>query len=228
MASDCLFSHSFPASRTVYSNVSQCDRQVDCQVTTSRKRPSEVDLANLQEYNDLQEKVWRDVDRMMNFSSKESQIYAEQLRRKRMKSLCTQLESLLPASPAKLDRCGLFEETINYIRKLEENMHQLKRKRDHLLAIQSGKIANENMEIKVAVEFYGREAIINITSQRGPRCMWRILEELENHGVDVETSQLFTGEFFVLVSFHCKFRDHISQNPSQIQTSLECKLKLTY
>nr|ABK25719.1 unknown [Picea sitchensis] len=228
MASDCLFSYSFPASRTVYSNVAQCDRQVDCRVTSSRKRPSEVDLADSQDYNDLQEKVWRDVDRMMEFSSKESQTLAEQLRRKRMKSLCTQLESLLPATPAKLDRCGLFEETINYIRKLEENIHRLKRKRENLLAIQSGKTANENTEIKVAVEFYGREAIISITGQRGPRQMWKILEELESHGLDVETSQLFTGEFFVLVFFHVNFRDYISQDPAQIQTSLECRLKLTY
>ena len=102
MASDCLFSHSVPDSRTVYSNVPQCDRQVDYRVTASRKRPSEVDLADLQEHNDLQENVWRDVDRMMEFSSKESQTLAEQLRRKRMKSLCTQLESLLPATPAKV------------------------------------------------------------------------------------------------------------------------------
>jgi len=70
-----------------------------------------------------------------------------------------------------LDRCGLFEEAINYIRMLEENMHQLKRKRDNLLAIQTGKTANENIEIKVTVKFYGREAIINITSQRRPRYM---------------------------------------------------------
>jgi len=228
MASDWLFSHSLPDSRAVYSNVPQCDRQVDCRDTASRKRPSEVDLADLQEHNDLQENVWRDVDRMMEFSSKESQTLAEQLRRKRMKSLCTQLESLLPATPAKLDRCGLFEETINYIRKLEENIHQLKRKRENLLAIQSGNTSNENMEIKVAVEFYGREAIISITSQKGPRHMWRILEELENHGLDVETSQLFTGESFVLVFFHVNFREHISQDPGQIQSSLECRLKLTY
>lgn len=63
-----------------------------------------------------------------------------------------------------LDRCGLFEEAINYIRMLEENMHQLKRKRDNLLAIQTGKTTNENIEIKVTVKFYGREAIINITT----------------------------------------------------------------
>jgi hypothetical protein len=134
----------------------------------------------------------------------------------------------LPTIPAKLDRCGLFEETINYIRKLEENIHRLKRKRDNLLAMQSGKTANENREMKVAVEFYGREAIISITSQRGPRQMWKILEELESHGLDVETSQLFTGEFFVLVFFHVNFREHISQDPGQIQSSLECRLKLTY
>jgi hypothetical protein len=57
---------------------------------------------SVQQYNDLQQNVWRDVDRMMEFSSKESQTLAEQLRRKRMKSLCTQLESLLPATPAKV------------------------------------------------------------------------------------------------------------------------------
>lgn len=42
-----------------------------------------------------------------------------------------------------LDWCGLLEEAINHIRKVEENMHQLKRKRDNLLAIQSGKKATK-------------------------------------------------------------------------------------
>jgi hypothetical protein len=127
-----------------------------------------------------------------------------------------------------IDRCGLYEEAINYIRKLEEDLHQLQRRRDHLLAIQSGQTANENIDHKVTVEIYDREAIISITSQRRPRYMWRILEELETHGLDVETSQLFTGESFVLLYFHVNFRDDISQDPVQIQTSLECRLKLTY
>jgi len=48
------------------------------------------------------------------------------------------------------DRCGLFEEAINYIRKIKENIHRLKRKRENLLAIQSGKTTNENTKIKVA------------------------------------------------------------------------------
>ena len=107
-------------------------------------------------------------------------------------------------------------------------MHHLKRKRESLLAIQSGETANENIEIKVTVNFYGREAIISITSERGPRRMWKILEELEKHGLDVETSQLFTAESFVLVFFHVNIRHNISQDPAQIQSSLECKLKLTY
>jgi hypothetical protein len=127
-----------------------------------------------------------------------------------------------------LDRCGLFEEAINYIRMLEENMHQLKRKRDNLLAIQTGKTANENIEIKVTVKFYGREAIINITSQRRPRYMWRILEELEKHGLDVETSHLFSGESFVLLYYHVNLRGNIYHDPAQIQNSLESRLKLTY
>ena len=107
-------------------------------------------------------------------------------------------------------------------------MHQLKKKRHSILEIQSRKTAEENIEIKVALEFYGREAIINISSQREPRHMWRILEELENHGLDVKTAQLFKGKVFVLVFFHVNFRDNISQEPAQIQNSLECKLKLTY
>nr|ABR17595.1 unknown [Picea sitchensis] len=181
-----------------------------------------------QDSDDLQEIVWRDVDQMNKITTRESQTVAEQLRRKRMNYLSTQLKSLLPATPPKIDRCGLYEEAINYIRKLEEDLHQLQRRRDHLLAIQSGKTANENIDHKVTVEIYDREAIISITSQRRPRYMWRILEELETHGLDVETSQLFTGESFVLLYFHVNFRDDISQDPVQIQTSLECRLKLTY
>jgi len=199
----------------------------DGQDTASIKRSSEFDL-DTQDSDDLQEIVWRDLDQMNKITTRESQTVAEQLRRKRMNYLSTQLKSLLPATPPKIDRCGLYEEAINYIRKLEEDLHQLQRRRDHLLAIQSGKTANENIDHKVTVEIYDREAIISITSQRKPRYMWRILEELETHGLDVETSQLFTGESFVLLYFHVNFRDDISQDPVQIQTSLECRLKLTY
>jgi len=199
----------------------------DGQDTASIKRSSEFDL-DTQDSDDLQEIVWRDLDQMNKITTRESQTVAEQLRRKRMNYLSTQLKSLLPATPPKIDRCGLYEEAINYIRKLEEDLHQLQRRRDHLLAIQSGKTANENIDHKVTVEIYDREAIISITSQRRPRYMWRILEELETHGLDVETSQLFTGESFVLLYFHVNFRDDISQDPVQIQTSLECRLKLTY
>jgi hypothetical protein len=199
----------------------------DGQDTASIKRSSEFDL-DTQDSDDLQEIVWRDVDQMNKITTRESQTVAEQLRRKRMNYLSTQLKSLLPATPPKIDKCGLYEEAINYIRKLEEDLHQLQRRRDHLLAIQSGKTANENIDHKVTVEIYDREAIISITSQRRPRYMWRILEELETHGLDVETSQLFTGESFVLLYFHVNFRDDISQDPVQIQTSLECRLKLTY
>jgi len=199
----------------------------DGQDTASIKRSSEFDL-DTQDSDDLQEIVWRDLDQMNKITTRESQTVAEQLRRKRMNYLSTQLKSLLPATPPKIDRCGLYEEAINYIRKLEEDLHQLQRRRDHLLAIQSGQTANENIDHKVTVEIYDREAIISITSQRKPRYMWRILEELETHGLDVETSQLFTGESFVRLYFHVKFRDDISQDPVQIQTSLECRLKLTY
>ena len=80
----------------------------------------------------------------------------------------------------------------------------------------------------MSVEIYDREAIISITSQRRPRYMWRILEELENHGLDVETSQLFTAESFVLLCFHVNFRDNISYDPGQVRSFLECRLKLTY
>jgi hypothetical protein len=199
----------------------------DGQDTASIKRSSEFDL-DTQDSDDLQEIVWRDLDQMNKITTRESQTVAEQLRRKRMNYLSTQLKSLLPATPPKIDKCGLYEEAINYIRKLEEDLHQLQRRRDHLLAIQSGQTANENIDHKVTVEIYDREAIISITSQRKPRYMWRILEELETHGLDVETSQLFTGESFVLLYFHVNFRDDISQDPVQIQTSLECRLKLTY
>jgi len=134
----------------------------------------------------------------------------------------------LPSTPTKLDRCGLYEKTINYIRKLEEDLHQVKRKRDCLLAIQSGKTGNDNIDLMVAVEIYDGEAIITITCQRRPRYMWMILEELEMHGLDVKTSQLFTGESFVLLSFHVNFRGNISHDPAQIRSSLEYRLKLTY
>ena len=63
-----------------------------------------------------------------------------------------------------LDRCGLYEETINYIIKIEEDLHQLKIKRDRLLAMRSEKTTNKNIDLMVAVEIYDSEAIISITS----------------------------------------------------------------
>eukprot|EP00253_Pinus_taeda_P019766 PITA_19766 len=224
MALQCLFPYPYPSN----SNDRQRSRQVDCQVTACRKRPLEVDSDSQQECIDLQEIVWRDVDQITTVKTRESQIVAEKLRRKQMKYLCTQLESLLPTTPPKLDRCGLYGEAINYIRKLQEDLHQLKRKKNRLVAIQSDERTDKNTDLKVAVEIYDREAIISLTSQRRPRYMWRILEELENHDLDVETSQLFTGESFVLLYFHVKFRDNISHDPAQIQISLECRLQLTY
>eukprot|EP00253_Pinus_taeda_P014637 PITA_14637 len=216
MALQRLFSYTYPSK----SNAQQ--------TTASRKRLLEADSDSQEECIDLQEIVWRDVDQMTTVKTKESQIVAEQLRRKRMKYLCTQLESLLPTTPPKLGRCGVYEEAINYIRKLEEDVHQLKRKRDRLLAIQSGQKTDKNTDLKVAVEIYDKEAIIIITSQRRPRYMWRILEEFEKHDLDVKTSQLSTGESFVLLHFHVNFRDNIYHDPAQIQSSLECRLRLTY
>ena len=93
--------HGFPSN----SNAQQCTppSQADCQVIASRKRPFEVDLDSQQELKDLQEIVWRDVDQMMKVTtSRGSQVVAEQLRRKRMKCLCTQLESLLPMTTPKV------------------------------------------------------------------------------------------------------------------------------
>ena len=78
------------------------------------------------------------------------------------------------------------------------------------------------------MEIYDREAIISITGQRRPRYLWKILEELETHGLDVENSQLFTGESFVFLYFHVNFTDNVSHDPDQIRSSLECRLILTY
>ena len=99
MAFHGLLSYSDPSN----SNGQQyCTPQLDCQVLASRKRPFGVDLDS-QEFDDLQEIVWRDVDQMtIKDTTRGSQVVAEQLRRKRMKCLCTQLESLLPMTTPKV------------------------------------------------------------------------------------------------------------------------------
>ena len=99
MAFHGLLSYSDPCN----SNGQQyCTPQLDCQVLASRKRPFGLNLDS-QEFDDLHKIVWRDVDQMMKVTtSRGSQVVAEQLRRKRMKYLCTQLESLLPMTTPKV------------------------------------------------------------------------------------------------------------------------------
>eukprot|EP01018_Ginkgo_biloba_P035295 Gb_19517 [translate_table: standard] len=66
--------------------------------------------------------------------SKEKLQFAEQGRRKRMKDLFTTLKSVLPSAHLRLDKCSLLEETYNYIGRLQDDLQQLKRRRDQLQA----------------------------------------------------------------------------------------------
>ncbi|KAH9327342.1 hypothetical protein KI387_007520, partial [Taxus chinensis] len=159
--------------------------------------------------------------------SRQRAVVAEQVRRNRMKYLYTKLESLLPTRPlAKLDRCGLLEEGNNYIRKLQDDVYQLKREREHLRALKQhcGKTEEENgrEDIRVSVKIHGIEAVITVCSIRRPRCVWRMIEEVERHGLEVDMSQLSTSEFFVYLYFHAKSTQDVKDyDPVKSQTSLK-------
>eukprot|EP01018_Ginkgo_biloba_P021109 Gb_31785 [translate_table: standard] len=169
----------------------------------------------------------------------QSASFAEQLRRKRMNDLFTTLKSLLPSALPKRDRCGLLEETCNYIRKLQDDLQQLNRRSPKLqankfvshkplaLAAETLNSPTDKISPDVEVKFYGSEGIIRISCLRKPRNVWRIMEEIEEHGLDLQMSQFFTGGSFFFLYFHGIFQTQTCPTP-QIQTSLESRLKTVY
>ncbi|KAH9327348.1 hypothetical protein KI387_007526, partial [Taxus chinensis] len=151
-------------------------------------------------------------------AKRKNAIVAEQLRRNLMKYQCAELKSLIQPALSKVDRCGLYEEAGNYIRKLQDEVSQLKHQRDHLRALKQedcGNTVKENTE--VCVEVCGREAVIVITSIRKPRCHSKVIEEVEQHGLEVNMSQLCTSEFFVYVFFHAKFREDMKEHDESVR-----------
>ncbi|XP_057849433.1 uncharacterized protein LOC131060271 [Cryptomeria japonica] len=163
-------------------------------------------------------------------SNKKTNVVAEQMRRNRMKFLCAKLQSLVPTTTPKVDRCGLYEEASNYIKKLQQEVFHLRQHRDNLRAKERhGKTRKESREVKVDVGIFGREVVITVTSIARPKCFWRMIEEIEQHGVDVNMSQLSTSDFFVFLYFHASLKDSVTEHdPAKLQSSLERRLSMAY
>ncbi|GLJ38681.1 hypothetical protein SUGI_0788420 [Cryptomeria japonica] len=173
----------------------------------------------------LSDVVLEGLNRSMKAGRRERTKVAEQLRRNQLKQLYAKLESLIPpAAIGKVERSGLVEESCNYIQKLQDQIWQLKQHREHLSAKEK---TAEFIDVGVEV---GRETlVITISSSRRPRCFWKIVEEVEEHGLDVNMSQLSTSESFVHVCFHAHFNQNLKEHdPVQLQYSLKTKLLSAY
>eukprot|EP01018_Ginkgo_biloba_P021292 Gb_39491 [translate_table: standard] len=224
----------------------ECYQNFSCPGRSSMKRPSETDLEKV-----LQQSVLEELDSFHNPTTKVVRLpqnkrhratVAEKQRRERINALFTALQSRLPNSIIKRDRCGLLEETCNYIRKLQDELQQVNGRSCKLQANQfvsptplaaAAESLNgaywptEKINPDVEVKIYGSEGIVRIRSLRKPRYVWRIMEEIEEHGLDLQMSQFFTGDSFFFVYFHGIFKTQTSPTP-QIQTSLESRLKAAY
>ncbi|GLJ04926.1 hypothetical protein SUGI_0006770 [Cryptomeria japonica] len=163
-------------------------------------------------------------------ANKKTNVVAEQMRKNRMKFLCAKLQSLIPTTTLKVDRCGLYEEASNYIRKLKQEVFHLRQQRNNLRGKAChGKTGKESREVQVDVGIYGSEVVITITSITRPKCFGRMIEEIEQHGVDVNMSQLSTSDFFVFLYFHASLKDNEKEhNPAKLQSSLERRLSMAY
>ncbi|GLJ04928.1 hypothetical protein SUGI_0006830 [Cryptomeria japonica] len=155
---------------------------------------------------------------------------AERLRRNRMKYFCAKLESLIPTTLPKANRSGLLEDAGNYIKELQEQLSQLKRKRESLQEKLHEKTVKEKREVpRVDVEVKERETVIIISSIRRPRHFWTVIMEVEQHGLDVNMSQFSSSDFFVYLYFHASLREGMKDvDPAQLQNSLKTRLLAAY
>ncbi|GLJ04932.1 hypothetical protein SUGI_0006870 [Cryptomeria japonica] len=155
---------------------------------------------------------------------------AERLRRNRMKHFCGKLESLIPTTLPRTDRSGLLENAGTYIKELQDQLSQLKGRRECLEAKLREKTVNKRLEVtKVDVEVKERESVIIISSIRKPKHFWRVILEVEHHGLDVNMSQLSSSDFFVYIYFHASFSEVIKEvDPAQLQNSLKTRLLAVY
>ena len=120
----------------------------------------------------------------------------------------------------------------NYIKELQDQLSQLKGKKDYFeaklgektLLKQKGEIA------KVVVKIKERECVIIIISSiRGPRQFWRVINEVEIHGLDVDMFQFSSSECFVYLYFHANFRAFVKQvGIAQLHNSLKTRLLVAY
>ncbi|GLJ38676.1 hypothetical protein SUGI_0788350 [Cryptomeria japonica] len=176
----------------------------------------------------LSDVVLEGLNRSMKAGRRERTKVAEQLRRNQLKQLYAKLESLIPPAIQKVERTGLVEESCNYIKKLHDQIWQLKQYREHLSA-KKNTVKEDAELIEVGVEIGRETLVITISSTRRPRCFWKIVEEVEEHGLDVNMSQLSTSESFVFVCFGANFSQNMKEHdPLQLQFSLKRKLISVY
>ncbi|GLJ36269.1 hypothetical protein SUGI_0728100 [Cryptomeria japonica] len=143
-------------------------------------------------------------------------VLCERTRRKKMKHLFSTLQSLLPESTTpKVPRYCIIEETSKHIENLQNKVQALKKKKAQLLATHcsstkkslrynhSSAIEKESIRPHVGIQVYSSEtAIIRITASRMPLSLCKIYEEVESHGLDIQSADVYKGNSLVFLYFH--------------------------
>ncbi|GLJ04933.1 hypothetical protein SUGI_0007200 [Cryptomeria japonica] len=168
--------------------------------------------------------------RIIESTKREKPTVAERLRRNRMIYFCAKLESLIPTTLPKADRSGLLEDAGNYIKELQDQLSQLKRKRECFQAKIHEKTVNARIEVtKIDVEVKERESVIIISSIRKPKHFWRVIMEVEQQGLEVNISQFSSSDIFVYLYFHAFFSEGVKEvDHAQLQNSLKTRLLAVY
>ncbi|KAH9331985.1 hypothetical protein KI387_004093, partial [Taxus chinensis] len=132
----------------------------------------------------------------------QSIVFSEKIRRKRMRQFLSTLTSILPIPNTKVARYCLIEETIEYIKKLQQQVQDLKTKREQLLGMKKNcEELSSTVIVNVEVEVYGDEVIIRITSFKMPSNMWKIYQVFEAQHLDIRSADVYRGDSIVLLSF---------------------------
>ncbi len=97
----------------------------------------------------------------------------------------------------------MIDETSKYIEQLHEQVGELKKKKERLLAkkLDSHEINSPSTDVNVGVELFGEDVIITITSSEMPSCVSKIYQSIEAQHLDIQSADFYEAQNFIFLYF---------------------------
>ncbi|GLJ22148.1 hypothetical protein SUGI_0415930 [Cryptomeria japonica] len=151
-------------------------------------------------------------------SSRENHILSERLRRSEMNHLFSQMFSLLPSPPAKVDKASILSETINYIQSLQRRLAiHSEKPASRLLSTQTGGSVHPSIKSKrnSVVESdqnpenlrficNGQDMFITMNCMQKAKLLPSIILVLETHNMHVMDMFVTTTDTEIFYCLHVK------------------------